>query len=242
VIAKGLQRAASTVSRKVARHGGRPQYRANEADQQAWDSALRPARCLLAMHPRLREIVASKLILDPSPEEFSVGSRGSIPMTSLHFRQFDGKLRLLRGRLFQAGVKSRRPFDLLHSEIGIEVNADANLTYYWPIRLNVNDPGRKTILSRWLPADVFGKFDEYVHQLAHFWRDIRKKAGSQHGYIYCLALMFGTDLRSVTKPHRNLKVYAWKETAFRLAQVPSGLPTEGGHYAGIAHFGKLTRC
>ena len=31
-IAKGLQRAASTVSREVARHGGRPQYRANEAD------------------------------------------------------------------------------------------------------------------------------------------------------------------------------------------------------------------
>jgi len=28
-IAKGLQRAASTVSREVARHGGRPLYRAN---------------------------------------------------------------------------------------------------------------------------------------------------------------------------------------------------------------------
>jgi hypothetical protein len=35
-----LQRAASTVSREVARHGGRPQYRANEADHQAWESAL----------------------------------------------------------------------------------------------------------------------------------------------------------------------------------------------------------
>src|ERR1700731_3024579 len=31
-IAKGLQRAASTVSREVARHGGRPLYRASEAD------------------------------------------------------------------------------------------------------------------------------------------------------------------------------------------------------------------
>jgi hypothetical protein len=29
-IAKGLQRSASTVSREVARHGGRPLYRANE--------------------------------------------------------------------------------------------------------------------------------------------------------------------------------------------------------------------
>src|SRR6266853_265064 len=46
-IAKGLQRAASTVSREVAMAGGRPQYRASEADQQAWESALRPKLCLL---------------------------------------------------------------------------------------------------------------------------------------------------------------------------------------------------
>ena len=38
-IAKGFQRAASTVSREVARHGGRPLYRASEADHQAWESA-----------------------------------------------------------------------------------------------------------------------------------------------------------------------------------------------------------
>src|SRR5258707_8782372 len=48
-VAQLLDRAASTVSREVARHGGRPEYRANEADQRAWDSALRPKPCLLAM-------------------------------------------------------------------------------------------------------------------------------------------------------------------------------------------------
>ena len=36
-IAKICMRAASTVSREVARHGGRPEYRAQEADQRAWD-------------------------------------------------------------------------------------------------------------------------------------------------------------------------------------------------------------
>jgi len=41
-IAKSLERAVSTVSREVARHGGRPRYRANQADHQAWESALRP--------------------------------------------------------------------------------------------------------------------------------------------------------------------------------------------------------
>lgn len=40
-IAGGLERAASTVSREVARHGGRPVYRASEADDHAWKSALR---------------------------------------------------------------------------------------------------------------------------------------------------------------------------------------------------------
>src|SRR6202166_2958777 len=70
-IAKALERAASTVSREVARHGGRPEYRAQEADHQAWDSALRPKRCLLAIHAKLRRLVASKLILDWSPQQIS---------------------------------------------------------------------------------------------------------------------------------------------------------------------------
>jgi IS30 family transposase len=70
-IAKALERAASTVSREVVRHGGRPLYRANEADHQAWESALRPKRCLLALHAKLRKLVAGKLILDWSPQQIS---------------------------------------------------------------------------------------------------------------------------------------------------------------------------
>jgi len=70
-IAQRLSRACSTVSREVARHGGLPQYRANQADQQAWESALRPKPCLLATHSKLQEIVASKLILDWSPKQIS---------------------------------------------------------------------------------------------------------------------------------------------------------------------------
>jgi IS30 family transposase len=70
-IARNLQRAASTVSREVARHGGRPRYRASKADHQAWKSALRPRPCLLALHKQLRTIVARKLILNWSPEQIS---------------------------------------------------------------------------------------------------------------------------------------------------------------------------
>src|SRR5689334_20811225 len=70
-IARLLKRSPSTVSREVARHGGRPAYRAHDADRRAWVSALRPKRCLLAGNRRLREVVASKLILDWSPEQIS---------------------------------------------------------------------------------------------------------------------------------------------------------------------------
>ena len=78
-IARGLQRAVSTVSREVARHGGRPLYRATDADQQAWDSALRPKRCLLAQHGKLQEVVADKLILDWSPEQISGWLKSQYP-------------------------------------------------------------------------------------------------------------------------------------------------------------------
>ena len=70
-IARGLDRAASTVSREISRHGGRAVYRAHEADDHAWDWALRPKKCLLSANRKLRDIVASKLILDWSPEQIS---------------------------------------------------------------------------------------------------------------------------------------------------------------------------
>jgi hypothetical protein len=40
---------------------------------EAWQSALRPKRCLLSIHLKLRNIVASKLILDWSPNRFPAG-------------------------------------------------------------------------------------------------------------------------------------------------------------------------
>ena len=79
VIAQRLSRACSTVSREVARHGGRAQYRANQADQQAWESALRPKPCLLATHRQLQELVASKLLQDWSPQQTSGWLKSQYP-------------------------------------------------------------------------------------------------------------------------------------------------------------------
>ncbi len=82
VIAQASASSCSTVSREVARHGGRAQYRANEADQQAWESALRPKPCLLATHAKLHEIVASKLMQDWSPEQISGWLKTAVSRTT----------------------------------------------------------------------------------------------------------------------------------------------------------------
>jgi IS30 family transposase len=79
VIAQHVSRAGSTVSREVARHGGRAQYRANQADSQAWQSALRPKVCRLALREKLRTLVASKLMQDWSPEQISGWLKQSYP-------------------------------------------------------------------------------------------------------------------------------------------------------------------
>jgi IS30 family transposase len=70
-IARSLARSASTVSREVARNGGRSRYRAADADAGAWTRALRPKPCKLGQRPRLRRLVAEKLRLDWSPEQIA---------------------------------------------------------------------------------------------------------------------------------------------------------------------------
>ncbi len=80
-IAANLTRAPSTVSREIARHGGRETYRANTADETAWDSARRPKRCRLAGHRRLRRTVAEKLSLAWSPEQISGWLKREYPDT-----------------------------------------------------------------------------------------------------------------------------------------------------------------
>jgi IS30 family transposase len=68
-IASALGRAPSTVSRELRRNGGRRRYRANTADNAAWDRAHRPKPCKLAENPVLARIVAEKLQLQWAPRQ-----------------------------------------------------------------------------------------------------------------------------------------------------------------------------
>jgi len=70
-IARGLRRSPSTISRELRRNGGRQGYRANRADRSAFERALRPKPCRLALHGELRWRVARKLALQWSPEQIS---------------------------------------------------------------------------------------------------------------------------------------------------------------------------
>jgi IS30 family transposase len=80
-IASSIQRAPSTVSREIGRHGGRARYRAAEADRRAWDHARRPKPCRLAVHRRLQKLVAQKLSLNGSPEQISGWLKRRYPST-----------------------------------------------------------------------------------------------------------------------------------------------------------------
>jgi IS30 family transposase len=70
-IARRIQRAPSSVSREVARNGGRVGYRATEAEQAALRRSRRPKASKLALCPQLRAEVEARLKLRWSPQQIS---------------------------------------------------------------------------------------------------------------------------------------------------------------------------
>ncbi|MDP9394141.1 MAG: helix-turn-helix domain-containing protein, partial [Actinomycetota bacterium] len=70
-IAAGLGRPASTVSREVARNGGREAYRAHDADGAAYERAQRPKPGKLRGNARLLAAVRHGLELEWSPQQIS---------------------------------------------------------------------------------------------------------------------------------------------------------------------------
>jgi IS30 family transposase len=71
LIAAGLGRSPSTISREVAGNGGRRRYRAAAADRLTWARATRPKACKLATNPVLAGIVTEKLQRRWSPQQIA---------------------------------------------------------------------------------------------------------------------------------------------------------------------------
>ncbi|MCX5104304.1 helix-turn-helix domain-containing protein [Streptomyces sp. NBC_00264] len=69
----------STVSREIARNGGRDRYRAASADAAACERGRRPKQAKLAQRPALRALVEAKLALCWSPEQIAGWLRRLFP-------------------------------------------------------------------------------------------------------------------------------------------------------------------
>jgi IS30 family transposase len=82
-IAASLNRAPSTISREIERNGGPIKYRAQQADANAWKSALRPKACALSNRARLRMLVASKLKQQWAPAQISGWLKRQFPVNKL---------------------------------------------------------------------------------------------------------------------------------------------------------------
>jgi IS30 family transposase len=119
-IAARLRRAPSTVSRELARNGGRGCYRAQAADAAAFRRALRPKPAKLAVQPRLRAVVEAKLALRWSPEQIAgwlpLAYPGDAVMRVSHetiylslFIQSRGALRRELQRCLRSGRAMRYP-------------------------------------------------------------------------------------------------------------------------------------
>src|SRR5882762_1954823 len=70
-ISRSMVAGASTVAREIQRNGGAACYRANMAEQYAWDRALRPKPCKLLKNRELAQVVAQKLRQQWSPEQIA---------------------------------------------------------------------------------------------------------------------------------------------------------------------------
>ena len=84
-IASKLGRAPSTISREMARNGGRDTYRAVQAEDAAWDRARRSKPCKLVENRSLAKIVSDKLRLLWLPEQIAGWLKHTYPSDqSLH--------------------------------------------------------------------------------------------------------------------------------------------------------------
>jgi IS30 family transposase len=118
-IGRAIGRPHTTVSREVLRNGGRRHYRAQRADEAAWERARRPKPSKLALNAELRAVVEAKLELRWSPEQISRWLRRTYPGEGMQvshetiylslFVQSRGALRRELSAHLRSGRRVRRP-------------------------------------------------------------------------------------------------------------------------------------
>ncbi|MEU2359085.1 IS30 family transposase [Streptomyces misionensis] len=116
-LAKRLGRSPSTISREIARNGGRNRYRAASADAAAYERGRRPKQAKLAQRPALRALVEAKLALCWSPEQIAGWLRRQFPgdasmqisHEAIYLSLYDPRRRQAIDRSLTQRLRSGRP-------------------------------------------------------------------------------------------------------------------------------------
>lgn len=119
-VARRLGRSPSTVSREVARHGGRDRYRPMDADREAWNRARRPKTTKLAANPALcmRVVTGLERLWSPQQiarrlgEEFPNDPELRVSHETIYrslYVQGRGELRRELTRCLRSGRTQRKP-------------------------------------------------------------------------------------------------------------------------------------
>ncbi|MFD9411302.1 IS30 family transposase [Streptomyces sp. NPDC059989] len=116
-VARRLGRSASTISREIARNGGRDHYRAAAADTAALERSRRPKQAKLARRPALRVLVEAKLALRWSSEQIAGWLRRQFPgdasmrvsHEAIYLTLFDPRRRHAIDRALTQQLRTGRP-------------------------------------------------------------------------------------------------------------------------------------
>ena len=124
-IAARLGRSPSTISRELMRNGGLEYYRANRADEAAWNRSRRPKLCKLARNAQLRHNVTTKLNRLWSPEQIAGWLKRTYPGNEDHQVSHET---IYRSLFIQArGVLKKELLQHLRTRRAIRRSAQASL-------------------------------------------------------------------------------------------------------------------
>ena len=169
-IARGLRRSPSTISREIRRNGGSRAYRANRADRRAWDRALRPKPCRLALYWELRWRVAQKLALQWSPAQISGWLKQQFPtdrdMRISHeaiYRCLFVQTRGVLNKELTAQLRTRR--QMRHAKGGQAKNGQGHILDMVSIRERPAEAEDRAVPGHWEGDLLTGANDTYIATL-----------------------------------------------------------------------------
>jgi IS30 family transposase len=169
-IARGLRRSPSTISREIRRNGSSQAYRANRADRRAWERALRPKPCRLALHRELRWRVAQKLALQWSPEQISGWLKQQFPtnqdMRISHEAIYRSLFVQTRGALkkeLTAQLRTRR--QMRHAKGGNAKNGQGHILDMVSIRERPAEAEDRAVPGHWEGDLLTGANDTHIATL-----------------------------------------------------------------------------